>query len=88
MFHDKHCAICGAIFTTRSAGACYCSEACRKKSKRKQNRQYLAEEQKQYQPKATIQGRSKPKLSIAEVCRRAKAEGLTYGKYVERHGID
>ena len=73
----KFCTVCYREFIPYH----YCQEYCSKECRRE------AEKHKKH-PAQTLRGRSKPKLTIEEVCRRAKAEGLSYGKYVERHGID
>lgn len=46
----------------------------------------MAKETKECDEKAKPKGKRKKPLSIAEVQRLAKAEGLTYGQYVVKYG--
>ena len=75
----KTCPVCGNFFIGGNNKK-YCSAECREKARRKM----------------TGEGRKKPKenkeckrkigvLSIGEVNRRARAEGLTYGQYMAKY---
>lgn len=58
----------------------YCSKECSYEANKRKLR-----ESKPAKPKTKKQ--TKPKMSFAEVCKRAGAEGLSYGQYVLKYGV-
>ena len=80
MIRGKTCPICGSFFTGRP-NKMYCSAECRiKASGKKQNEARKKPKQKVNECKEKIKS-----LSIEEVNRRARAEGLTYGQYMAKY---
>lgn len=78
MLKEKTCPICGNFFTGRP-NKIYCSAKCRIKSDNKR----LSKERKK--PKVNeCKGKIKA-LSLEEINRRARAEGLTYGQYMAKY---
>ena len=83
MIKTKNCAICGNEFSPTRANAIYCCKECariggkqivreREKRERQEDRNYL-QKTKQKKP---------PKNSLEDIAARARAAGMTYGKYV------
>jgi hypothetical protein len=67
------CLYCGKDFEAKRSNQNYCSKLC-----------YNKEMQKTYVIEKPLK---KPKYTIEEIQRLARAEGLTYGQYIARHGI-
>lgn len=81
----RECEWCEKVFTSKSTANKYCCVECRKEAqafKQKYDRQKDRERRG-----LGIRPTKKAKLTIEEICRRAKAEGLSYGKYVEKYGV-
>lgn len=68
---NKTCKWCGTHFIT-ATGAKYCCKECAQMANKRRT--------------ARMKPRSKPKISLAEANEMARAEGLTYGQYFNRHG--
>lgn len=82
-FKMRTCNICGKMFEANGTRV-YCSQTCSKKGKANSNRVYKKENFTIGKARKTY---TKPKLSIAQVCKLAKAEGISYGKYVGKYGL-
>lgn len=96
------CPVCGSIFERNRPNQYYCSVKCRKQNSKKAfyhceycgkvyeqayTSKYCSEECKNKARAHTKKrGRPKKKLTLAEIDRLAKAEGLTYGQYVSKYG--
>ena len=79
----RTCEMCGNKFVGRPNKK-YCSEECRKKGAAEYNRKRSEERQKpkveNKKPKSKLRA-----LTIEQINRRARAEGLTYGQYVAKY---
>ena len=78
------CPICGNEFPKYKTRK-YCSPKCSKEAKRRQDLEKQKINIREYVAMKKKPEPYKPRVSIEEVVRRAKAEGLTYGQYVEVH---
>lgn len=84
---EKACKECGSTFMAKRHNTSYCCEKCKHKGKLKNNaasRQRRLEEekrQKEQEEKARKKKR-KRKSDLAAVNERARAAGMTYGKYM------
>lgn len=76
MLREKRCTICGKKFLGRP-NRMYCSPACRAKS---QSKAYKEEQESKVKKKSETRI-----LSIEEINRRARAEGLSYGQYMAKY---
>ena len=65
------CEFCGELFEA-DAKRRFCTVECRRKAERKKK--------KQTKPK-------KPKLSLEQVAKLSREEGLSYGEYVKKYGL-
>lgn len=79
----RTCVMCGNIFVGRPNKK-YCSAECRNKGAAEYNRKRSEERQK---PKVESKKRKSKlgSLSIEQINRRARAEGLTYGQYMAKY---
>lgn len=75
----KRCQECGALFFSTANAQKFCSHKCAAKQKGKTDKKEIKVE---VHPSRVV-----PKLSIAEVVRRARAEGMSYGKYVAKYKL-
>ena len=94
-----YCDLCGIKFESKSGNTKYCPE-CRKRRKEKPMVECQAcgkvflktNNNMKYCPQCRAKGNSKkksvkksvPRLTLAQVCREARAAGLSYGQYVVR----
>ena len=78
-----NCVVCGKKLEGQQRQ--YCGEECRKKAKAQVQRAKNKEIYKAFKPKS--KARHKPKMSIAEINEKARAEGLNYGQYVAKYGL-
>ena len=79
MNEQKECVICHKIFVPKSANAICCSSEC----STERNREKARCRHRMYRQQKKIAKEVKViNLSIAEIQRRARAEGVSYGKYV------
>ena len=85
-----HCLVCGKELEGRKRR--YCSDECYHKAQLK--RQRFLNEVEYKKSKAEVKeapkkkrGRPKKKLSIADINKLARAEGLNYGQYVAKYGL-
>lgn len=74
------CPECGALFFRGSNAQKFCSSECTEKHQQKLKKE--KEIKVEVHPSRVI-----PRLSISEVVRRARAEGLSYGKYVAKYKL-
>lgn len=79
------CKCCGELFKAPSFHYSYCSDECRRKKRNKNGVAYQKENHGAVRYKASM--KKNKKLTIQEICKRAKAEGLSYGKYVGKYGL-
>lgn len=87
----KHriCVVCGNELTGHQRS--YCSDKCRTSAKVARQMELNSVEYKK--PKAEVKeepkkrGRPKKKLSLVEICKLAREEGLNYGQYVAKYGL-
>ena len=76
----KKCEMCGGSFPASRRSVKYCSDPCRKEA----NRKHAAERTKSpYEKKEKEMKMDR----ISEINALARAEGLTYGKYVAREWL-
>ncbi len=73
--HINTCENCGKLFEAYSDNKAYCSEECVKEGMEKKKAARLVRKTK------------KPKVSAAEIARKAREEHLTYGQYVAKYGL-
>lgn len=79
MIETKECVICHKIFVPKSANAICCSAEC----STKRNREKARCRHRMYRQQKKIAKEVKViNLSIAEIQRRARAAGVSYGQYV------
>ncbi|MBE6912106.1 MAG: hypothetical protein E7473_06255 [Ruminococcaceae bacterium] len=71
------CRICGEKFEAKSVAHKYCSNECRKKSMKQEERDKRADEKKAMRKKEA------PTLSIDDVLKIARKHGILYGKAVQ-----
>lgn len=79
------CKECGSVFMAKRHNASYCCDECRHKGKLKRNaksRQRRQEEEKKQREQEKKVKKRKRKSSLAVVNERARAAGMTYGKYM------
>lgn len=77
----KTCRHCGKKFVAEQVNCVYCSDTC----KREHYREYHKNYQKELRQGQKSGPRALPRSrSLAEVSRRAKACGMTYGQYVSK----
>lgn len=74
---SKTCGICGKIFPGFHS-AKYCSDECKAEAVRRQERARTEKRRELRRPK---------NMSIVEIARAARAEGLQYGEYVAKYGL-
>ena len=79
------CMCCKGYFIPEDSEERYCCEECKKEAEIELEKKFWAVVAGRNRKRAA--GTGVKKLSIDEVCRRAKAEGLSYGKYVGKHGL-
>ncbi len=73
--YTKHCIVCGTEFIAASEEALYCSQRCKEKA-------YEARRKGEELKKAKPKKRDKtPHETIVEMNEKARAMGMTYGKY-------
>ncbi len=95
----KYCANCAGGFWAGHGGMKYCSDECRLVVKRRvcaekarQAYQLSKHEIKSYRRCADAiekeNKRPKPAKSILEINTEARKEGLTYGQYVAKYGLN
>jgi hypothetical protein len=81
---------CGAEFVAIRSDKLYCCPNCRLSVGRKREAERQREERrkdKESLEKIKPRKRKKPKESIAEIDAKARKEGLSYGKYMEKYGL-
>lgn len=78
---DVECPVCGKVFQTNRYKK-YCSKECGLKMKRIGDKRRAAQRKRLKEE----QSRQKPNTGIIDVETLARAEGLSYGKYVAKHG--
>lgn len=91
----RACAICGKMFRPASKCQKYCSKDCSKEAlladRRKYNSDYYFDEKRKqseaYERERIHRTRVTPRLSLAEVNRRAREAHMTYGQYVLKYNI-
>ena len=85
----KVCEICGKKLNGFKKK--YCSDECRYKSQlERQRNKYETELKSIYSEEKTLKkkrGRPKKKISLAEINKLAREEGLNYGQYVAKYGL-
>lgn len=84
-YHDKECAICGKVFTPMTANQRYCSPDCREVSRKNMAKEYTKifwDEVKAENEKMRRGRKKKKPVSIDEIMRMAKEQGMTYGQFV------
>ncbi len=74
----KKCPVCGNLFEGRSTKI-YCCSECKCKA---QTQKKLQECKK---PKTVQRKKKHSSLSLEQINKRARAEGLTYGQYVAKY---
>lgn len=80
---ERTCLWCENYFMPENPKQTYCCVGCREEAARKRR---MLRDRRKKKP-TTIYGCRQPKVSIAEICKRAKEAGLSYGKYVEKYGV-
>ena len=89
MGKSKYCVICGRPFAGKDSRKVTCgSEECKIERAKWRRREF--ERREREKAKDVRLGKSKPrnsKLSIGDISVLARQEGLTYGQYVQRHGL-
>ena len=75
----RHCIHCGSPYETDRDRRGFCSDECR--------RQQLLKQQREYRLRKKANGVKKSQLSLAEIERLARAEGISYGQYVVKHRL-
>lgn len=93
-YRDKECQMCGSAFEPNSSNQRYCCDECSRKARNAAQIRYmqriLAAEEKIDRKIAAGQKRHfvrQTNGNLAEIARRAAAEGLTYGQYCQKHGL-
>lgn len=81
----RECIWCGESFLTKYKQSVYCSEECKKLARNKQRQLCYFAHKNDVKEKPVV--KQKKKMTIEEVCKLAKAEGLSYGRYVEKYGV-
>ena len=94
------CKVCGQDFKKSKKSWVFCSDECRSKNKRKSNAKYEYECECCHQIfKSAIEGKKfcsercrkigkkKKIMSIEEIAKAARKEGITYGEYVRKYGV-
>lgn len=83
---NKTCAICGGALDGRQRKYC---DKCKKIANNNRANEYNKDQYKKPQAEATPKKRARPKkfLSLAELERLARAEGLTAGQYCVKHRL-
>lgn len=86
--HKKcKCAYCGSPFIPKNSKQKYCSIKCRDENRNKRVRENPEKYTYKYSKK-----KKKPRKSrmdaLGQINSAARAEELTYGQYVARHGIN
>jgi predicted nucleic acid-binding Zn ribbon protein len=85
---NKVCVVCGKKLTGQQSK--YCSAECRYQAQLQRQRSANLIEYKKPRAEATPpKKRSRPrkKLSIADINKLAREEGLNYGQYVAKYGL-
>lgn len=78
---NKICEVCGKELVERQKF--YCSPECAKEARRSNKNEQCRKPKSEPKKK----GRPKKVVSVVEICKRAKEEGLTYGQYVGKYGM-
>ena len=79
-----NCAYCGSPFIQKNCKQKFCSVSCRDENKKKRFKENPEKYSYHYKRKC---GRKKKGTDLGMINERARAEGLTYGQYVARHGL-
>ena len=75
----RYCLHCGSPYATDRNRPGFCSDTCRRQRQLAQQREYkLRKKAREAKPNH---------LSIAEIERLARAEGISYGQYVVKHRL-
>lgn len=82
MEFNKTCYVCGKSFVAHSGNALYCLDCRYKSIRERDNRKQM--ERRHYE--AAERKKVAPVQSVQEVSAKARDAGMTYGKYVARHG--
>ena len=86
---DKFCVMCGKLLTGNRHR--FCSKECFEKAKASGRYKYDSKNNKDCykkpKPETKKQGRPKKPLTFAEVCKKAREEGLSYGQCVARYNL-
>ena len=87
---ETHCRICGKELV--GAKRVYCSEECSHKGALEYHRKRNLEEYKKYRPEELPKpkkkrGRPKKGLSLEQAAKLAKAEGISWGEYYQKHRL-
>ena len=84
--YEKICEECGKGFLANRKHGKYCCEECRREGNRRKVREssriYYAQK-KMSKTKKIDTG----KMGLAEIGKKAREEGLSYGEYVFKHGL-
>lgn len=84
----RKCRLCQKCFVAKRSDSVYCSPGCRKEGTRLYDKERKAEERARNKEIQKAENKPKKKsLSIAEIDAMARAEGLSYGKYVAKMGL-
>ena len=75
---------CTRVFTQKRSNQFYCCEKCQKRAKSRRS----AEQCKSTRQEIISTFGTTPRESLAAVNAKARAEGLTYGQYMHKHGYD
>lgn len=84
-YSNRKCKICGKTLTGNQRK--YCSNECKRKGKSKYEYDYHKDQYKKPKAETKPQKKKKPALSIAEINKLARAEGLNYGQFVGKYGL-
>jgi len=76
---EASCQECGKIFVKQTNNQRYCCEECKRIGQRRKSREY---QKMNYVRKG--QPKKKRPPSLAEINQRARAAGMTYGKYMAK----
>jgi ribosomal protein L20 len=78
------CKWCGSEYQTERKNTRYCCDECEKKAKKETERRYQERKLEKARKRLKLDA---DRLSISDVNALARAEGLTYGKYLAKHGM-
>lgn len=78
-YGEALCAVCGEVFMKHSGGQKCCSPACSRENQKRREAMWREVKAPKPEPKTKVPCRE----SIADICKKAQAVGMTYGKYLE-----